>query len=64
MCWLDDEFLVTGARDSKMGLWRVTSDMLDSKQEIPTYRHMSPVSIKDCKHAQKVCMSFLKKLLE
>lgn len=54
MCWLDDEFLVSGSRDTKMSLWRVTSDMLDTKQEIPMYRHASAIAVKECKNAQKV----------
>lgn len=26
MCWLDDEFLVSGSRDTKVALWRIFSD--------------------------------------
>lgn len=26
MCWLDDEFLVSGSRDTKMALWRINND--------------------------------------
>lgn len=54
MCWLDDEFLVSGSRDTKMSLWRITSDMIDSNLEIPTHYHISPVASKECKNAQKV----------
>lgn len=62
MCWLDDEFLVSGSRDTKMALWRVTPDMLDSKEEIPRHRHIQAVSIKDCRSAQKVrALTFNKK---
>lgn len=56
MCWLDDEFLVSGSRDTKMCLWRVTSDMIDSNLEIPTHYHIAPVANKECKNAQKVVM--------
>ncbi|CAG9818416.1 unnamed protein product [Phaedon cochleariae] len=54
MCWLDDEFLVSGSRDTKMALWRITPDMLESKDEIPTHKHIQPISLKDCRGAQKV----------
>ncbi|KAJ8952943.1 hypothetical protein NQ318_006560 [Aromia moschata] len=54
MCWLDDEFLVSGSRDTKMALWRITPDMLESKQEIPRHRHISAISVKDCRNSQKV----------
>lgn len=54
MCWLDDEFLVSGSRDTKMALWRITPDMLENKQEVPRHRHISAVSVKDCQNSQKV----------
>ncbi|KAF2900881.1 hypothetical protein ILUMI_05286 [Ignelater luminosus] len=54
MCWLDDEFLVSGSRDAKMSLWRVTPNMLEDKQEVPTYQHISAVAMKECRNAQKV----------
>ncbi|KAJ8984641.1 hypothetical protein NQ317_009869 [Molorchus minor] len=54
MCWLDDEFLVSGSRDTKMALWRITPDMLESTHEIPRHRHISAISIKDCRNSQKV----------
>lgn len=54
MCWLDDEFLVSGSRDTKMALWRITPDICDSVQDIPRYKHISALSVKDCRNAQKV----------
>lgn len=54
MCWLDDEFLVSGSRDTKMALWRITPDMLENKQEVPRHRHISAISVKDCQNSQKV----------
>ncbi|KAK9716796.1 hypothetical protein QE152_g24533 [Popillia japonica] len=54
MCWLDDEFLVSGSRDTKMALWRITPDLLESKEEIPTYQHISALSVKECRNSQKV----------
>lgn len=56
MCWLDDEFLVSGSRDTKMALWRITPDMLESKQEVPRHRHVSAISVKDCQNSQKVML--------
>lgn len=54
MCWLDDEFLVSGSRDTKMALWRITPDMFDNKTDIPTYQHISAISVKDCRNSQRV----------
>lgn len=54
MCWLDDEFLVSGSRDTKMALWRITSDIYDTKQEIPAHQHISAVAVKECRNSQKV----------
>jgi len=40
MCWLDDEFLVSGSRDTKMALWRIDSDLAEApdKADVPTHR--------------------------
>lgn len=54
MCWLDDEFLVSGSRDTKMALWRITSDLLETKQEVPTYQHIAANSVKECRNSQKI----------
>lgn len=54
MCWLDDEFLVSGSRDTKMALWRITPDMFENKTEVPMHQTISAVSIKDCRNSQKV----------
>lgn len=53
-CWLDDEFLVSGSRDTKLALWRITEDVLEVKSEIPTHKTIFPVELKDCRNAQKV----------
>lgn len=41
MCWLDDEFLVSGSRDTKMALWRIDSDLAEApdKADVPTHRY-------------------------
>ncbi|XP_032664296.1 DDB1- and CUL4-associated factor 12 [Odontomachus brunneus] len=56
MCWLDDEFLVSGSRDTKMALWRIDSDLAEApdKADVPTHRLIRPVCVKECKSAQKV----------
>ncbi|XP_065172697.1 DDB1- and CUL4-associated factor 12 homolog [Atheta coriaria] len=54
MCWLDDEYLVSGSRDTKMALWRVPPDIVDQKSEIPQHRTVLPVHVKECKTAAKV----------
>lgn len=54
MCWLDDQFLVSGSRDTKMSLWQITPDIVDEKHEIPTYQHVSALALKECRNAQKV----------
>ncbi|XP_077276713.1 DDB1- and CUL4-associated factor 12 homolog isoform X2 [Temnothorax americanus] len=52
MCWLDDEFLVSGSRDTKMALWRIDSDFTEAP-DVP-HRLIQPVCVKECKSAQKV----------
>lgn len=54
MCWLDDQFLVSGSRDTRMALWRITDDMISRKIEMPSYSHISAVSSRECKNSQKV----------
>lgn len=56
MCWLDDEFLVSGSRDTKLALWRITPDVFESTTDIPTHQHIPAVCIKECKNSQKVIM--------
>jgi hypothetical protein len=62
MCWLDDQFLVSGSRDTKLALWRINEDIIDfpekKKEEegeaCPTYAHINSVCIKDVRSAQKI----------
>lgn len=53
MCWLDDQFLVSGSRDTRMALWKITDDLIN-RLEVPTYQHISAVSVKECRNSQKV----------
>lgn len=59
ICWLDDEFLVTGSRDSRLGLWKM--DMVDdfdschlTSLQVPEYGTVSPLLVKECEDARKV----------
>lgn len=58
MCWLDDQFIVSGSKDAKMALWRITEDQYDSsednKESCPSYAYESPLVVKECRSAQKV----------
>lgn len=62
MCWLDDQFLVSGSRDTRMALWRITDDLINTNKEIPDYQHIQAVSVKECRNSQKVrALTFNKK---
>nr|XP_018915665.1 PREDICTED: DDB1- and CUL4-associated factor 12 [Bemisia tabaci]XP_018915666.1 PREDICTED: DDB1- and CUL4-associated factor 12 [Bemisia tabaci] len=51
MVWLDDEFLVSGGKDTKMALWRVPQ----FKRFCPTTTHyMEPLVVKTVKNADRV----------
>lgn len=60
LCWLDDQFLVSGSKDSKMALWRINEDMVESDDEktteetCPTYARVSALAVKECRAAQKI----------
>lgn len=59
--WVDDEFVLTGSRDSQLALWKVDLDNLDShvtteasSLQIPEYVIKKPEVVKLCDKAQKV----------
>lgn len=65
MCWLDDQFLVSGSRDTKLALWRVNEDLIDCPEQkatddegkpldCPTYAHINPQLVKEVRSAQKI----------
>lgn len=62
MCWLDDQFLVSGSRDTKLALWRINEDFIqfpekseeDEPETCPTYAHINSVCIKEVRSAQKI----------
>lgn len=59
MCWLDDQFIVSGSKDAKMALWRISEEQEDdvgekTEETCPTYTHVSPLVVKECRAAQKV----------
>lgn len=51
--WLDDQFLASCSRDTKVALWRVP-ELEPTSTEIPFYSAINPVVIRTCKVAQKV----------
>ncbi|XP_037041428.1 DDB1- and CUL4-associated factor 12 isoform X2 [Bradysia coprophila] len=58
MCWLDDQFIVSGSKDAKMALWRITEDQYDTyednKESCPSYAYEAPLVVKECRSAQKI----------
>lgn len=55
MCWLDDQFLVSGSRDTRLALWKIDDDIdMSNSSNLPNYGHIKPVKIKKCNGAEKV----------
>ncbi|RWS24820.1 WD-repeat protein-like protein, partial [Leptotrombidium deliense] len=56
IAWLDDEFLVSGSRDSTIALWRVDpeNERVVKRHSFPNYYSMTPLVIKHCKEAEKI----------
>lgn len=58
ICWLDDQFLVSGSKDSRMSLWRINEDNMHfpdgGKESCPTFATINPLCIRDCRTAQRV----------
>lgn len=52
--WLDDEFFVSGSRDTTIALWRVKEISNPCFSSIPLYHIISPLIVEKCKLAQKV----------
>ena len=57
--WLDDEFFVTGARDSCIALWCVKDSDYDDfvqveRLNMPGYAINQPVFVKNCHNAEKI----------
>ncbi|KAE9528835.1 hypothetical protein AGLY_012410 [Aphis glycines] len=68
--WLDDEFFVSGSRDTKLALWQVQDEYqekYDSDSDLiqPITQFLHPTVIKTCKTALKVrAITFNKNLKE
>lgn len=68
--WLDDEFFVSGSRDTKLALWQVQDqyeEQYDADGDLiqPVTQYISPAVIRSCKTAQKVrAITFNKHLKE
>ncbi|XP_044756122.1 DDB1- and CUL4-associated factor 12 [Coccinella septempunctata] len=54
MAWVDDEFLVSGSKDTKLALWRITPGLADRRMDIPVHCSISATSTKPCKNSQKI----------
>jgi len=56
MCWLDDQFLVSGSRDGTLALWRITDDIVEqvTSSNVPSFAYSKPLAKKKCKTAEKV----------
>lgn len=52
--WLDDEYLVSGSRDSKLGLWHVGDESMQAYTNLPLYGSLEPIRLKVVKNAQKI----------
>ncbi|XP_076305320.1 DDB1- and CUL4-associated factor 12 homolog isoform X1 [Tachypleus tridentatus] len=54
--WLDDQFFVSGSRDTKLALWRVKDNEIyqNNEENLPKYHIIHPLTIKTCKSADKV----------
>lgn len=69
--WVDDEYVLTGSRDSQLALWRVenldSSDSTEKKSlQFPEYVIKKPEVVKLCDKAQKVralCFDYNRKEL-
>ena len=56
MCWLDDQFLVSGSRDGTLALWRITDDIVEqvTSSDVPSFVYSKPLIKKQCKTADRV----------
>lgn len=50
LAWIDDEFFVTGSRDTTLALWRVQ----DANPNPINYGHVPPLMVRPCRNAEKV----------
>ena len=56
MCWLDDQFVVSGSRDGTLGLWRISDEVVSevTKSEIPSFLYTAPDLVKQSKSTDRV----------
>lgn len=62
LCWLDDDFVVSGGMDRQMALWRIddhpyrsmSGTVLDDHHGLPPLPAVEPLKIKKCVGADKV----------
>ncbi|XP_074599022.1 DDB1 and CUL4 associated factor 12-like protein [Brevipalpus obovatus] len=54
-CWLDDQFFVTGSRDTKLALWRIGDELASWQSPIPgRYNYINPLWIHHFTDAEKI----------
>ncbi|XP_021202925.2 DDB1- and CUL4-associated factor 12 homolog isoform X2 [Bombyx mori] len=51
MCWLDDEFVVTGSRDNKLALWRAPAA---PPPRAHLHHYVHPHAVRECRSGLKV----------
>jgi WD repeat-containing protein 40A len=56
LCWLDDQFVVSGSRDGTLGLWRITDDIVSEVigSETPSFIYTKPDLVKKSKTTDRV----------
>jgi WD repeat-containing protein 40A len=52
--WLDDEYLITGSRDSKLAIWNVTPDSPDSGSSESGHFYMKCLESISCERDQRI----------
>ncbi|GAB6028365.1 hypothetical protein CHUAL_002533 [Chamberlinius hualienensis] len=54
--WLDDQYFISGSRDTKVALWKVDESMVTASQhkDSPGHASITPVITSICKNAEKV----------
>lgn len=57
LCWLDDEYIVSGSTDGKLALWKIKDDSSTSEEmeeNIPRYSKIKAVRVRRCFGADKI----------
>ena len=56
MCWIDDQFLLSGSRDKTVALWKVDveNENIADEESYPSYGEIESICTKRCQTADKV----------